>query len=67
MLRFGGTIVAGLLGLGALYFTVLCNGLSFENKPAKVGGWLAGLMGGLAGGGAGGRAGGCVTGWGRQA
>ncbi|KAL4458781.1 hypothetical protein ABPG75_013646 [Micractinium tetrahymenae] len=35
MLRFGGTLVAGLLGLGALYFTVLCNGLSFEDRPAK--------------------------------
>lgn len=30
-------MVAGLLGLGALYFTYLCNGLSYENKPAKVG------------------------------
>ena len=37
VLRFGGTLLAGLLGLGVLYFTVLCNGLSFENKPAKVG------------------------------
>ncbi|GAB4814515.1 hypothetical protein N2152v2_001561 [Parachlorella kessleri] len=35
VLRFGGTVVAGLLGLGALYFTYLCNGLSYENKPAK--------------------------------
>ena len=37
-LRFGGTVVAGILGLGALYFAVLCNGLSFENHPPKVGG-----------------------------
>lgn len=36
-LRFGGTVVAGLLGLGSLYFAVLCNGLSFENHPPKVG------------------------------
>lgn len=36
VLRFGGTLVAGLLGLGALYFSVLCNDLSFEDKPAKV-------------------------------
>lgn len=36
VLRFGGTLVAGLLGLGALYFSVLCNGLSFEDRPAKV-------------------------------
>ena len=36
VLRFGGTLVAGILGVGALYFTVLCNGLSFENKPPKV-------------------------------
>ncbi|KAL4435890.1 hypothetical protein ABPG77_000652 [Micractinium sp. CCAP 211/92] len=35
VLRFGGTLVAGLLGLGALYFSVLCNDLSFEDKPAK--------------------------------
>lgn len=35
-LRFSGTVVAGILGLGALYFSVLCNGLSFENHPAKV-------------------------------
>lgn len=35
-LRFGGTVVAGILGLGALYFSVLCNGLSFENRPPKV-------------------------------
>lgn len=31
-------MVAGILGLGALYFAVLCNGLSFENHPPKVGG-----------------------------
>jgi len=41
VLRFGGTVVAGVLGLGALYFTVLCNGISFENRPAKVGLWWA--------------------------
>ncbi len=35
-LRFGGTVVAGILGLGALYFSFLCNGLSFENEPPKV-------------------------------
>ncbi len=29
-------MVAGLLGLGALYFTYLCNGLSYDNRPAKV-------------------------------
>ena len=36
VLRFGGTLVAGVLGLGALYFVYLCNGLSFENQPPKV-------------------------------
>lgn len=35
-LRFGGTVVAGLLGLGALYFSFLCNGLSFDNRVPKV-------------------------------
>jgi hypothetical protein len=48
-LRFGGTVVAGLLGLGALYFSFLCNGASFDNRVPKVmhGRLLALTAGGL--------------------
>lgn len=35
-LRLLGTIVGAVLGLGTLYFAVLCNGLNHENNPAKV-------------------------------
>eukprot|EP00887_Chlorella_sp_A99_P005115 scaffold25.g5115.t1 len=35
ILRLGGTVAAGLLGLGAIYFTLLVNGLSYENQPGK--------------------------------
>lgn len=35
ILRIVATVAAGVLGLGAIYFTVLCNGLSYENRPAK--------------------------------
>ena len=36
ILRLLGTVVGAALGLGTLYFAVLCNGLSHENKPLKV-------------------------------
>ena len=35
-LRLLGTVVGTALGLGTLYFAVLCNGLNHENNPAKV-------------------------------
>ena len=31
-----GTAVGAFLGLGTLYFAVLCNGLSHGNSPGKV-------------------------------
>lgn len=38
LLRILGTILGAVLGLGTLYFAVLCNGLSHANAPGKVAG-----------------------------
>ena len=37
MLRFVGTGVGGAAALGTTYFVVLCNGLTYDNHPQKVG------------------------------
>lgn len=34
--RLVGTVLGGLAGLGATYFVVLCNGLTYDNHPRKV-------------------------------
>ena len=34
-LRFAGTLLGGVLGLATMYFTYLCNGLTYANHPQK--------------------------------
>ena len=34
-LRFAGTLLGGVLGLATMYFTYLCNGLTYDNHPQK--------------------------------
>lgn len=41
LMRLAGTILGGLAGMAAMYFTFLCNGASYDNQPAKVGYGLA--------------------------
>ncbi len=36
VMRFVGTVLGGAAGLGATYFTLLCNGLNYDNRPQKV-------------------------------
>lgn len=36
LMRLAGTALGALAGLGGIGFAVLCNGLSYENTPAKV-------------------------------
>ena len=35
--RFAGTVLGGAAGVGAMYFTYLCNGLTYDNHPQKAG------------------------------
>lgn len=37
VLRLAGTIFGAAVGLGILYFAILCNGLTHDNHPQKVG------------------------------
>lgn len=42
--RFLGTALGVALGLAALYFTYLCNGLTYANHPQKVNMNVVGLL-----------------------